>query len=1041
MSDPLRTYNFLPWLRQGIGGRIGTIDPLGPNPGVAFERASVDIKFQINSEEVSNVVQLVGPGDILGINPRAIVKTEPRDWITNFEPNYLPHIEFYDEDFLWRYSPARATGDHKLRPWLVLVALTLDEFVDTGVVPPPEGRGGPLVRVVEITGDLAQIFPPSDQSWAWAHVHTSQDISNDGARTPTDTVDALEDLIRTNADLACSRLLCPRKLRPNTAYHAMLLPAFEIGRRAGLGEATKDVDALTPSWGDGQTQYPVYHRWYFRTSERGDFEYLVGLLEPKPVADEVGIRDMDMQTPGFGIRGLSDPPVVGLEGALRKPGAEPRPADWPPADTPPPDFLADLEEKVNLAAARLENPPGNESPDPVVTLPLYGRWHAMVDRLQSNQTGWVNELNADPRLRTPSGFGTRVIQTSQENYMKRAWEQVGRVIEANRKIRLTQMALSAGYQIFRKNLLPLSNDQILALTVPVHARVMGSPATIRQQVAESRLPQAALQPAFRSLTRPRGRIMKKALPDSDAKPTDLIVQLNEGRITAADPKTAPEGQIGLDDLTEGLVPKWVPGWLKAILRRLLLLWIILLVLLLLVFLLAGAGATLAGAAATLATVGVGLTSLARRVRTADALSEDGLTAEAAAGVPPRPGFTVTEPGTLPAPGPSAGADSPEARNFRSAAVALNKRLSIKVAAPPTPLPLDINIAVIKLSTAINPKLVLPKRIRSMLAVPQVYLPLKPSETIVEAMAHPSFSDPMYKALRDISSELLVPNLNKIPNNAISLMETNRRFIEAYMVGLNHEMGRELLWREYPTDQRGSYFRQFWDVGDTLTNKPDASAADQEESLRDITPLHKWLRSTDLGTHENRSLPTGAEAGAVRLVLVIRGELFKKYPTTVVLAQKAAWGTDEDTGRDIRVLDQTNPEKHLLGPMFKAEVEPDIHFFGFNLTAKEARGSTNPDEDPGWFFVLQERPGEPRFGMDVGDDTPPAAVKKWSELTWNHLGDPDAIHTINLNTVPNTDISAASPDRGVSWGGNSADMAYILYQDPVMVAFHAADMLE
>ena len=32
-----------------------------------------------------------------------------------------------------------------------------------------------------------------------------------------------------------------------------------------------------------------------------------------------------------------------------------------------------------------------------------------------------------------------------------------------------------------------------------------------------------------------------------------------------------------------------------------------------------------------------------------------------------------------------------------------------------------------------------------------------------------------------------------------------------MVGLNHEFARELLWREYPTDQRGSYFRQFWDV--------------------------------------------------------------------------------------------------------------------------------------------------------------------------------------------------------------------------------------
>ena len=26
-----------------------------------------------------------------------------------------------------------------------------------------------------------------------------------------------------------------------------------------------------------------------------------------------------------------------------------------------------------------------------------------------------------------------------------------------------------------------------------------------------------------------------------------------------------------------------------------------------------------------------------------------------------------------------------------------------------------------------------------------------------------------------------------------------------MVGLNHEFARELLWREYPTDQRGQLF--------------------------------------------------------------------------------------------------------------------------------------------------------------------------------------------------------------------------------------------
>ena len=43
--------------------------------------------------------QLYGPGDIIGIDAGLIVRTEPRHWITNFETNYLPFVEFYDEDF------------------------------------------------------------------------------------------------------------------------------------------------------------------------------------------------------------------------------------------------------------------------------------------------------------------------------------------------------------------------------------------------------------------------------------------------------------------------------------------------------------------------------------------------------------------------------------------------------------------------------------------------------------------------------------------------------------------------------------------------------------------------------------------------------------------------------------------------------------------------------------------------------------------------------------------------------------------------------
>src|SRR4030095_14289769 len=77
--------------------------------------------------------------------------------------------------------------------------------------------------------------------------------------------------------------------------------------------------------------------------------------------------------------------------------------------------------------------------------------------------------------------------------------------------------------------------------------------------------------------------------------------------------------------------------------------------------------------------------------------------------------------------------------------------------------------------------------------------------------YPEFHRPMYHFLRDLSQEYILPGLEKVPQNAVGLLQTNRRFIEAFMMGLNHEMASELRWREFPTDLRGSYFRSFWDT--------------------------------------------------------------------------------------------------------------------------------------------------------------------------------------------------------------------------------------
>ena len=1018
MSDPLATYTFLPWLRQGISSKISGADTLGSGAGPG-ERAAVRISLQVNSDPdfVSQNVQLIGPGDVIGISSRVIVRTEPRHWVTDFEPNYLPFIEFYEEDFPWRFTPAHAVwrrliGNQpnnarqtKLRPWIFLLVLEDGEFEELPIPSAP-------LTAVRLSVPTEAILPPPTQTWAWAHVHVSKDITPADQNAPEETVAvaavaALEELLENNPDHALSRLVCPRKLKPETGYHGFLIPAFEAGRLAGLGQPTSGVDALAPAWGAGQVEYPFFYRWFFRTGMRGDFEYLVRLLEPREVDDRVGIRDMDMQKPEFGVVGMGvgphDLPVMGLEGALKSPSAKPKPIVWPPKNKSQyPTFLTRLEEMVNLQETLLRPPDSSGHPDPIISPPLYGRWHALQHRLVVGQKGWVNELNQDPRLRVPAGFGTQVIQAGQEEYMQRAWRQLGDFLRANQKIRQVQVSIAAGERLFSRHFANLEPEQQIAVTRQVHARVMASPKTVFQQVKESRLEQAAVQPAFRRVLRPRGAVLRRAFAEKPGKTAGMLVKINEGQLKAAPPKEAPKRQISLTRIAEKLKN--------------------------------------------------------------EQLREDSLRVDVVRKIPINSTFRFSLPGRLPANGPIGNqiVESREGMNFRAALLDLHDRLEISLPAPDPRPTIDLGAASSTLANALRPKVAILQRVRTTIFIPE-QLSKQPSKvTIQPIMAHPVFADPMYQPLRDLSSELLIPNLNLIPNNTITLLETNPRFIEAYMVGLNHEMARELLWREFPTDQRGSYFRQFWDVSD-IVNRQRKDQRVFEEELRDIIPIHLWDRRNDVGIHQNRNMPTGNESDERRLVLVIRGDLLKRYPTAVIFAQAAEWVNDEkDTSfppRKIRELNQANPARNVKYPVFKAIIEPDLHFLGFDLTASEAKGRPTPPTPteeaagepgfPGWFFVIQERPGEPRFGLDLNVDNKPLPqidkLSGWNELTWDHLGDPNKIPLINLDIKPIPAVSGNQPDHPddtkIVWGANAADMAYILFQPPAMVAIHADNMLK
>src|SRR5688572_14942571 len=357
MAITVGKYTFSSWLRKGIGRSIVEPDTLGAANGTVKERAIVPVDVSVNTRPVHKEFTLMGPGDVIGLIPDNVVRTEPRNWVTDFEPNYFAFIEFYDEDLLWRYTPASAAGD-KHRPWLALVVL--EEATEES--PGEFTRNDKRMPLPSVTVTSTASLPPATQTWAWAHVHTNDTFSD--ATQFERFLESLQKPDHPNADRIISRLMSPRKLKANTPYGAFVLPAFETGRLAGLGSDPKDVNAQTPAWtsATGSLELPIYYEWRFRTGENEDFESMVKRLEPRVADARVGIRPMDGEKPGWGLTTGTDigqvvpvdekQTVVGLEGALKAPTTQPRPATFD-ANKP---FVQQLATVLNFAQQRRDNP-------------------------------------------------------------------------------------------------------------------------------------------------------------------------------------------------------------------------------------------------------------------------------------------------------------------------------------------------------------------------------------------------------------------------------------------------------------------------------------------------------------------------------------------------------------------------------------------------------------------------------------------------------------------------------------------------------------
>jgi hypothetical protein len=1022
---------FLPWLRRGIGVNIARAD----DDPIAAPRASLNVGVAIGPGPLSTAggatavpLALYGPGDIGNLQAGTVIRTWPRPNVFEAEPNYFPLVELQPADLPWRYTPARASAKDRLRPWLILIVLRDDEM--SGLTQPTANQPTTVVTVKS-----GASLPPLGQSWAWAHVQITGEDSVDEA--------AALNLLDHEPHRILARLLCPRRLDPRTAYTGLLVPSVMRAKLAGLHQQVPDaVDGLAPAWqpGDTNIQLPVYYQWRFQTGGEGDFESLVRRVQPRPLPKTVGSRPMDETSPGLQL-----PPAsaqsLNAEAALR--ALDSTSTDWPAAERSVWDPA--LQTVLNRPAELLKGP-GHQR---AVAPPLYGQWYAPSDTVDASAQPqwWFTDLNIDPRMRVGGGTGTRVTQDHQQQYLAGAWAQVAGIRAANAALRAAQLAREAAVRLMSRHFAIRTDASLVAITTPVHTRVTTSPRTVAAVLRESPLTAGLLLPSWRRLTRPRGPIGGRVVRVNAARAApaaNLLERVNSGAVRVAPISPTASGLVTLGRAGQPLAPGWIdPAFLASLTSLLQPTWLVVILVLLVAAVLFLIGAASVAAVVAVAIVLVkalgqsvlnspAFTSLSRAV----ALRSGTLTAAQVNAAPMRPAFAPAEfTGTAPnQPVLATGTtESAAAGRFRVAATSLFASIQSPVAPGPVLRSADLALLSAKLKAGLDPKVTIAATFQQRLGLARQVTWTYP-DPLEPIMAAPSFDDPMYKPLNQLSSDWILPGLDQVPQDTVSLLRTNQRFVESYMVGVNHEMTRTLLFNEYPIDQRGTYFRQFWD---SRASAPPPGVVIDPETQRDIKPIHTWKQS-QLGQNTSRQTPSGGDY----LVLLLRAELFRRYPNLVVYATRAKWNA-----LGTRDVDDTQESQ----PIFSGTIGLGVGFWGFALTVRQVRGGPKSSDDPGWFFMLQEAPTEPRCGLEpaVSFGMKPA---NWPDLSWADLASDEAA----LEKIVYIDLDAALPDttgvadaKHATWhadagsgshGARASDLAYITYREPVRVAVHASTMI-
>ncbi|MEN0061384.1 MAG: hypothetical protein AAGA48_04490 [Myxococcota bacterium] len=839
---------FFPWIRRGFARFIDTMDD---GTYEISRDQSLTAYIEIDGNKANTTFSVRPPDQVRSIDTSQVLRRYPSPNTPDAESGYFPHIEFVAPDLPWAVTPLAPSDAGRLRPWLALVCV---EEANLTFAP---GAGEQPAQLTTTNAEL----PPSNETYGWAHVQSSIDNSTSFSIQRTATIDAVDNTPGT----VRSRLICPRRLKPNTAYRAAVVHTLSA-----------DGDTLKPAWGPGSdfegettsVTLRVLDSWTFRTGEAGSFEELVGRLGPADESVTIGVRPVDMSEPGSIPVSWNPPVFVDYAGAMMDNGTVPTDLQGNAGQ-----FEGPVRDLLNQGSSILIDEP--DSDDPVVTIPFYGAYAA--DNHQVPASGWQRELNLSPANRMAAGLGADVVRTHQERFMAEAWTQAGAIREANRELSLSRLRAEVSRTTKQRGRLMTSYDLGTVFRSQLAYTRVGPGQSPTQYVQSSTAPTAMMSPAFMRTVRPGGVMettARKRFPNA-----------------------------GFSALREGFQLFETEQWLEP------------------------------------------------------------------PDFPPAPAAPI---GTVRSAGRLAGANYPDAPDITPA--------------PTAPEPFSPELVRTAFESQVWPMRTARVRITTRIPAlatfipPALAVPNQDAELPTRIRLGPRIDEALMWLLSERSYDLLIPGVTEFPTNAVRALRANPTFVASFLAGANHEMTRELLWREFPATPGSTTFRRFWD-------RPDTSS-------HDITDLSTWASAEQL-----EDLGAG---GGEALVILIRGDVVRQYPSVRFMVGK--------TG-----------EAEFKLPVFGGNLGEDLRFLAFD----EVDPTVALDPGSGWQLMIEEPPTEPRFGLDLQD---PDDLLAWSDLTWGHLDDQGDFIMIG-ESFPSS-FNAPEGDGVAPWGGNGANMAQITFQNPV-----------